>query len=158
VRTRNIGIGLVGALMGALVLAGGCGGGNARLDAHEYVHETSAVCAHANRTIARITSPHFNLAIHLSSTTARVVTVHRESLDALRDLRPPKAYEATAKVWIALVDQSVDELDAMRAAIRDGDQTAALAYANKATLLDARSRAIAREQGITPCKVPELTA
>ena len=46
----------------------------------------------------------------------------------------------------------------MRTAMRDGDQTAALAYAKKASLLDARSRAIAREQGITPCKVPELTA
>ena len=157
-RTGTIGIGLVGALVGALVLAGGCGGGNARLDAREYVHESSAVCAHANRTIARITSPDFNLAIHLSSTTARVVEIHRESVDALRDLRPPKDYEGTAALWIALVDQSVDELDAMRSAMRDGDRTAALAYAEKATLLDARSRAIARKQGITPCKVPELTA
>ena len=157
-RTRIIGIGLVGALTGALVLAGGCGGGNARLSAREYVHETSAVCAHANRTIARITSPDFNLAIHLSSTTARVVAIHRESLDALRDLRPPKEYEGTAEVWIALVDQSIDELDAMRTAMRDGDRPAALAYAQKASLLDARSRMIAREQGITPCKVPELTA
>ena len=126
--------------------------------AREYVHESSAVCAHANRTIARITSPDFILAIHLSSTTARVVAIHRESLDALRDLRPPKDYEGTAEVWIALVDQSIDELDAMRTAMRDGDRTAALAYAEKASLLDARSRTIAREQGITPCKVPELTA
>ena len=116
------------------------------------------MCAHANRTIARITSPDFNLAIHLSSTTARVVAIHRESLDALRDLRPPKEYEGTAEVWIALVDQSIDELDAMRTAMRDGDRPAALAYAQKASLLDARSRMIAREQGITPCKVPELTA
>ena len=61
-------------------------------------------------------------------------------------------------MWIALVDQSIDELDAMRTAIRDGDRPAALAYAQKASLLDARSRVIAREQGITPCKVPELTA
>jgi len=144
--------------MGALVLAGGCGGGNARLSARDYVHESSAVCAHANRTIARITSPDFILAIHRSSTTARVVAIHRESLDELRDLRPPKSYEGMAKVWIALVDQSIDELDAMRTALHGGDQTAALAYARNASRLDARSRAIARKQGITPCKVPELTA
>ncbi len=90
------------------------------------------------------------------SATARVVAIHRDSLDTLRALRPPKVYENTAKLWIALVDQSVDELDAMRASLLDGDDSAAVTYAEKADELDARSRVIARKYGITPCEIPDL--
>jgi hypothetical protein len=121
------------------------------------VRETSAVCARANRAIARITGPHLELAAAVSSTTGQVVAIHRESVDSLRRLRPPKDYEPMSKLWIALVDQSVDELDAMRASLRAGDRSAAFGFAQKASVLDSRSRAIARRQGITPCKVPELT-
>jgi hypothetical protein len=156
VRARIIGIGFVGVLAGVLTLAGGCGGGSGRLSAREYVSETSAVCAHANRAIARITGPHLELAVEVSSTTGRIVAIHRDSVDSLRRLRPPKDYEGMAKLWIALVDQSVDELDAMRTSLRAGDSNAAFEYAQKASVLDARSREIARKQGITPCKVPEL--
>lgn len=155
---RIIGIGLVGALAGVLTLAAGCGGGNPRLSAREYVRETSAVCVRANRAIERITGPRLVLAMQVSSATGRVVAIHRKSVDTLRSLRPPKDYEADAKLWIALVDQSIDELDAMRTSLRSGDRTAALAYAHKASVLDARSRVIARKQGTTPCKLPELTA
>ena len=86
-------------------------------------------------------SPDFDLAIHLSSTTARVVAIHRESLDALRDLRPPKDYEDTAEG----VDRAGRPVGrrARRDAHRDARRatsTAALAYAQKASLLDARSR------------------
>ncbi len=153
-RTRIIGIGLAGAL----ALTGGCGGGSARLSARAYVSETSAVCARANRAIARVARPGFDHAVRLASATARVVAIHRESVDSLRALRPPKDYEGVAKLWIALVDQSIDELDAMRVSFRAGDQPAAMSYAQKAASLDARSRVIARKYGITPCKFPELIA
>ena len=155
-RARIIGTGFVGVLAGALVLAGGCGGGSGRLSASEYVRETSAVCARANRAIGRIAGPHLDLAVQVSSMTGRVVAIHRESVDTLRRQRPPKDNEGMSNQWIALVDQSVDELDAMRSSLRAGNRSAAFSYAQKASALDARSREIAREQGITPCKVPEL--
>lgn len=157
-RTRNSRIGLAGALAGVLTLTGGCGGGGARLSAREYVRETSAVCARANRAIERVVPPSFDHAVHMASTTERVVAIHRESIDSLRALRPPKDYEGTAKLWIALVDQSIDELDAMRSSLRARDRRTAMSYARKAATLDARSVVIAREHGITPCKFPELIA
>jgi hypothetical protein len=158
VRTRIIGIGLLGAFAGALALTGGCGGGNARLDARQYVIETSAVCVRANRAVARIARPSLDHAVRMASTTARVIAIHRESIDSLRALRPPKDFENMAKLWIALVDQSIDELDAMRVALHEGHESAATSYAEKAVALEARSRVIARTHGITPCKVPELIA
>jgi hypothetical protein len=128
-----------------------CGGGGARLGIHEFTRESSKVCERANRAIERITT---NDPVQAS---VRIVTVHRESVDALRDLRPPKASEGTAKLWVGLVDQSLDELDEMRVALRAERRHAAADYAEKAAILAARAREVAREHGITPCHVPELT-
>jgi hypothetical protein len=122
------------------------------------VSESSAVCARANRAIARVKLPGLDRAARMSRVTARVVAIHRESVNSLRALRPPKDYEGMAKLWIALVDQSIDELDAMRASLRAGDQSAAMSYAQEADVLDARSRSVVRKYGITPCNVPELIA
>jgi hypothetical protein len=158
VRSKFTRIALGSVCVIALVLTGSCGGGNARLSARAYVTETSAVCVRANRAVARVARPGFDQTVRLASATARVIAIHRDSLDSLRALRPPKDYEDTAKLWIALVDQSVDELDAMRVAIQAGDESTAISYAQKADELDARSREIAREHGITPCKIPALIA
>jgi hypothetical protein len=145
-------------VVGVLVLMGGCGVGKGRLSAREYVKESSAVCTRANRAVSRVHVPDLGHAARARRATARVVEIHRASIGSLRDLRPPKDYEHTVKVWIALVDQALDELDEMRQALRDGDSSGAVSYANKAIALDQRSQRIAREHGITPCRVPVLTA
>ena len=146
-RAKLIGI----CLVGALVLTGGCGAGRARLSERDFVRESSAVCARANRAIARIETS------SLGGLSAKVVAIHRSSVASLRDLRPPRSYEHTAKVWIALIDQTLDEVDAMRAAMRAGHEGEAGVYARSATALEARARAIARGSGITPCLTPALT-
>jgi hypothetical protein len=158
VRTRIIRSGLAAALVGALTVSGACGGGNARLSARDYVSETSAVCARANRAIERVKVRNLDGSGRMSRETARVLAIHRESADSLRALRPPKDYETTAKMWIALVDQSTDELDSMRTSLEAHDWPAARSYAEKADALDARSQVIAGKYGITPCRVPEFTA
>ena len=151
-RTKLVGIGVVGALL----LMGACGAGNDRLSKREYVRESSAVCARANRAIARVAVPDLRYAESARRAAARVVAIHRASIGSLRDLRPPKEYEHTTKAWIALVDQELDELDQMRLALGEGDHKTATSYAKKAIALDARARVIAQEHGITPCRVPEL--
>ena len=123
----------------------GCGGGNARL--------TRTRTCGDERVCARQPSRGGHDRVDLANATARVIAIHRDSLDALRALQPPKDYENMAKLWIALVDQSTDELDAMLVALRAGDEPAAMSYAEKTDSLDARSRLIARKYGITPCKV-----
>ena len=128
-----------------------CGGGGARLGVHEYTRESSAVCARANRAIARIATA------DPAKASVRIVTIHRASVDELRELRPPKSSESTAKVWIGLVDQALDELDEMHAALRAGRDRAASDYAGKAALLAERARDIARDHHITPCRMPVLT-
>jgi hypothetical protein len=157
-KTKIVGIGLAAVLVAVLVGSGGCGGGNPRLSAHAYVGKTSAVCARANREVARVKVRNLDGSGRMAKATARVVAIHRESVDSLRALRPPKDYETTARLWIALVDQSTDELDAMRTSLQAHDWPAARSYAQKADALDARSRVIAGKYGITPCRVSEFTA
>jgi hypothetical protein len=128
-----------------------CGGGGARLGTDEFARESSKVCERANRAIARITTA------DPAQASARIVTIHRVSVDELRDLRPPKSSEGTAERWIGLVDQSLDELEEMRAALRDGRARVAADYAEKAAVLATRARRVAREHDITPCRVPEVT-
>jgi hypothetical protein len=127
-----------------------CGGGDARLGTREFVRESSKVCERANRAIARITTTDPVRA------SVRIVTIHRESVDDLRDLRPPKSSERTARLWIGLVDQSLDELDEMHAALRDGRARVAADYAEKVAVLATRAGNVARDHDITPCRVPEV--
>ena len=159
-RTRIIGIGLVGVLAGALALAGGCGGGNPRLErARVRDRDERGLRPRQPGDRADHVSGLRPSRSSMASATARVVAIHRESLDSLRALRPPKDYETTAKLWIALVDQSIDELDAMRAALRGGRRVRGDVVCRRRQTRSTHDRgSIARKYGITPCKVPELTA
>jgi len=93
----------------------------------------------------------------MQSYVVRVVAVHRLSVDELRELRPPKQFDSLTKSWIALVDQSLDELDAMRDAMRTRDHTDARAYAQRAELLTRRASEIVHPYRITSCQVPDFT-
>jgi len=145
------------ALAGVLALAGGCGGDGGRLSAREYVEQSSAVFVRGNRSIARVHAGNLHDPTRVARVTVRIVAIHRMSVDELRSLRPPKQYESMARVWIALVDQSLDELDAMRASLRADDRAAAAEYAHNATVLDRRARDVAERSGITACAIPALT-
>ena len=119
-RTRIIGIGLAGALVGALAVAGGCGGGE-RSSERARVRERDERGVRTREPRDRADhGPDLDAPVRMSKQTARVVAIHRESVDSLRALAPAEGLRATAKLWIALVDQSLDELDAMRAALRGG--------------------------------------
>jgi len=152
VRRRLIGA----ALVGVVVLAA-CGGGGSRLSTRDYVKASSAVCARANRDVARIGVARLDRMGHADRAAVRIAAIHREAVDDLRALRPPKGYEATARLWIALVDQSLDELDAMRDALRSGAKNDAKMYAANAMALSHRAQIVAGRDGITACAIPDLT-
>jgi len=112
---------------------------------------------HANRDVARIDVERLDRMGRADRAAVRILAIHREAVDDLRALRPPKDYEATARLWIALVDQALDELDSMRHALRTGAKAEATAYAANAAALSERARRVAGRDGITACAVPALT-
>jgi hypothetical protein len=152
VRTKLVGAALVG-----VVIAGSCGGDGSRLSTRGYVKASSAVCVRANRSVARIDVERLDRMGRADRAAVRIVAIHREAVDDLRALRPPKDYETTARLWIALIDQSLDELDAMRDALRTRATAEAKMYEANAVALSRRARTVAGRYGITACAIPDLT-
>jgi len=152
VRTKLIGAALVG-----VVVLGACGGSGSRLSTRDYVRTSSTVCARANRDVRRIDVERLARTGRIDHVAVRIVAIHREAVEDLRELRPPKAYESIARLWIALVDQALDEVDSMRNALRTGATAEARMYAAHAVALSRRARAVAGGYGITACAVPDLT-
>ena len=149
---------LMGAALVGVVIAGACGGVGSRLSTRDYVKASSAVCVRANRSVARIDVERLDGQGRADRAAVRIVAIHRAAVDDLRALRPPKSYEPTVRLWIALVDQSLDELEAMRDALRSGTSAEAKTYATNAVVLSRRARTVAARHGITACAIPDLTA
>jgi hypothetical protein len=147
---------------GLVLLMVGCGGGNSRLAPRAYAREASALCARSNRAVARITVPAIPIAGDGSHAAARalthIVAVERDTIEALRDLRPPERLTDTVQRWIALLDQGADELELMAARLRSGHGTQALDFGAKAVTLLDRAREVAAPLRVTSCRGPMLPA
>jgi hypothetical protein len=148
---------LVGAACcGLMITLGGCGGGNDRLSAPDYAREASAVCRRGNRAVVRIEIPPLTDSRAASRAVGRVVVVQRDTIDDLRDVRPPESLAPTVQKWIALLDQGADELELMGVHLRASRTTEAADYGAKATTLLERAREVAGTLRVTACGGPVL--
>jgi hypothetical protein len=148
----------------AIAIAGcalaGCGGGNERLAAPAYAREASKLCRRGNLAVARVqipplTPPH-GASTAASRAMARIVVVQRDTIDDLRNVRPPEQLNGTVQKWIALLDQGTDELEAMSVHLRAGRTDVALEYGAKATTLLDRARELMAPLRVTSCRGPVL--
>jgi hypothetical protein len=156
---------LLGAVCCGLAIAiggcalSGCGGGNERLAAPEYVREASKLCRRGNRAVARVEisplAPH-GASMAASRAVARIVVVQRDTIDELRHVRPPEELTGTVQKWIALLDQGADELDVMSVRLQTGHTDQALEYGAKATTLLDRARELVAPLRLTSCRGPLL--
>jgi hypothetical protein len=134
----------------------GCGGGNDRLSARDYAREASALCRRGNRSVARVEMPPLGATTGASRAMARIVVVQRDTIEELRDLRPPEHLTVTVQKWVALLDQGADELELMAVRLRVGRNEEALAYGAKATTLLDRAREVVAPLRVTSCRGPVL--
>jgi hypothetical protein len=144
------------ACCGLLMVVAGCGGGGDRLSASAYARAASAVCARGNRAVHRIVLPPLASTRDASRAMAKIVRVQRDTIDELRDLRPPEHLGDIVQKWIALLDQSADELELMSARLRSGQGGEAVDYGAKATTLLDRAREVVAPIRVTSCRGPEL--
>jgi len=149
----------VGVAIAGCALAG-CGGGNGRLAAPEYAREASKLCRRGNRAVARVEIPPLiarrGSSRAASRAMAQIVVVQRDTIDHLRDVRPPEALTGTVQKWIALLDQSADELEVMSVRLQKGRTDEALEYGAKATTLLNRARELMAPLRVTSCRGPVL--
>lgn len=144
------------ACCGLVMVVVGCGGGNDRLSARDYAREASALCRRGNGVVARVEIPPLGATTDASRAMARIVVVQRDTIDELRDLRPPEHLTVTVQKWIALLDQGADELELMTVRLRIGRNEEALAYGAKATTLLDRAREVVAPLRVTSCRGPVL--
>ena len=144
------------ACCGLVMVVAGCGGGSDRLSASAYARAASAVCARGNHTVARIELAPLASAHDASRAMARIVLVERQTIDDLRALRPPEHLADTVQKWIALLDQSADELELMGVRLRAGRTAEAVDFGTKATTLLDRARELVAPFRVTSCRGPEL--
>ena len=90
------------------------------------------------RAIARIEIPPLDTERGAARAMAGVVVVQRDTIDELRGVRPPDELAGTVQKWIALLDQSIDELELVVTRLRGGAWAAADTYAGNASKLLAR--------------------
>jgi hypothetical protein len=85
-----------------------------------------------------------------------VVVIQRTTIDGLRALRSPSSLAETSQRWVALLDQSTDEIERMAAHLHDGRRAAARAYGERAAALLERASQVAAPLGVSSCSGPAL--
>ncbi len=140
------------ALLVVALVAAGCGDGG-RLTPREFRREASRICRQGNARAQRVDVPPLRDAAAAAREIRRVVATQRSSLRELRDLRPPKDDAMTVEMWLAVVDQLLDEADAVKDALHAHDIVRAREAAGRAAVLDDRARTLASHFGIAPCRV-----
>ena len=138
------------------LVAAGCGGGGGRLSAPGYVRAASHICSSANRAVGRVAIPSLDDARLAARAMGRVVVIQRDSIDGLRGLKPPEQLSGLSQRWIALLDQSTDELDRMRASLSVGKGHLAEDFAGKAEILLDRAHVLVSARGMTSCRGPAI--
>jgi hypothetical protein len=145
------------ACCGLVVLLAGCGGGGGRLSSSGYVRRASGICARANRAVAEVRIPPAGDGAAAADAMQRVVVIQRGAIGELRGLRAPEPLGSLDQRWIALLDQSADELEVMGARLRAGNVADAGTYAEHAAKLLDRARVLVAARGVTSCNGPALT-
>jgi hypothetical protein len=133
-------------------MIGACGGASDRLSAPEYAREASRVCRRGNRAIARIEVPPLATDQRASRAVATAVGLQRDTIDELREIRPPDSIAGRVQKWIALLDQGTDELEIVSLRLRAGRTGEANDYAAKASLLLDRGAELVAALHVTSCR------
>lgn len=118
--------------------------------------EAGRICAQANRRFAQVelVEPSADRA---EVALTEVVEIGAAALRDLRRVKPTKGDEADVSAWLGTLEQALDEVDYARALLRAGDVVLAIAAIERADVLTARARALARSFGVErACRVPEL--
>ncbi len=139
---------LTGALVALVVITAGCVGGSGDpdpLSKTAYLEQADAICREAADDVAQITPPSVSDVMAVEQAIGQLVRIQRRALAELRELRPPEADEPGIDNWLDAVEETLDEMDKVRAALLAGD-SGVVAEAN---LAGAAANDAAEEQAVT---------
>ena len=145
------------AVLCAVALAAGCGGGGdggengggERLTAEEFVQQADAICADTNQQLDELNEP--ENVDDLAALAAEAVSISEQSVDALRELRPPEELQGQFDRALELLDQQNALGRELVTAAEDGDQEQIQAIVAEGEPIQTEAREIAGDLGLTEC-------
>ena len=137
-------------MLGAVVLASGCGGGEP--SAEDFAERANAVCARAEKASPALdgSSPG-----ELMRTVNRLVEASRRQADEMKRIEAPEGREDDVKALVATFQQRTRLLGRVRAATRtggaDGFNTALRENAAEGRSTNEEADRLARDLGLDEC-------
>jgi len=136
----------------AVLVAAACGGGgDARLSKAEYVKKANAICEAGNARTSRVAPPSLADSAAVERAIGEMVSIQRRALRKLRDLDPPEQDQLGVDEWLMRVGQTLDQMDAVRQAVGDGDATAIDQANAKGAELNDEAETFADAYGLESC-------
>lgn len=140
------------AVAAAITLLAACGGGSSsRLSKPEYVRRAEAICRQANKKVGAVRAPDQHEPTAQEKAIGELADIQRAAVADLRRLPPPEADQATLGKWLGRVDQTVDQMQAVRTALKAGDGGAVSRANAKGQGLSDQADKIARAYGLKQC-------
>lgn len=140
------------AVTAAVTLLAACGGGSSsRLSKPEYVRRADAICGQANKKAGAVPAPDQHEPTAQEKAIGEIIVIQRAAVVDLRHLAPPEADTATLGKWLGLVSQTVDQMQAVRTALKAGDSAGVTAANAKGRALNDQADEIARGYGLKQC-------
>jgi hypothetical protein len=132
-----------------LALVAGCGGGGGGLSKEDYAKQADAICGKYNRKIEALGTP--TSLGDIGPFADKAVALTRKGNDELRDLKPPKSEEQTAKAWLAQNELVATAVEALSVAAKKSDKAGIQAALARGRRANKTANGLARDLGLRVC-------
>jgi hypothetical protein len=139
---------LVAVLVGALVLlAAGCGGGDARLSTEEF---QSQICAKYQKQLKALGSP--SSLDEIPDLVEQALAILNKEVDEIAALNPPEKLQSDFDKMIAASNKTKAAADDLSAAAKSGDQAAVQQALEDGNAASKEADQLATGLGLSECK------
>jgi hypothetical protein len=142
---------LVAVLVGALVLlAAGCGGGDARLSTEEFQSQANAICAKYQKQLKALGSP--SSLDEIPDLVEQALAILNKEVDEIAALHPPEKLQSDFDKMIAASNKTKAAADDLSAAAKSGDQAAVQQALEDGNAASKEADQLATGLGLSECK------
>ena len=159
-RTRLTTRGAV-ALVALVVGFAACGGvnggdgGDGRLSKEKSVEEANDICAASSAQIVELGAPSLADPVAVEAAVAQTVAIQTHAYRQLRALEGPRRDEPGIKAWLRNVKAAVEQMDAVRQGLADGDRAAIDEATQKGAAFTADAEDFADAYGLNECSTTD---
>ena len=132
-----------------VALAAGCSSGDDRLSKEDYTKQADALCTKYDAELAKLPAP--TTLDSLATMAQQAKGIAAEGAAKLRALKPPEELQKQVDAWLALNDQNVKDIQAMRTAAAAGNRVKVQEIARDAQRNEAKADELARKIGLKAC-------